>query len=147
MTSGQFDHPTFRDPATGDACAAAGGSEAVLLALGDMHDDCTVTDADARATVRCARKRAGCLAPIVDPAIEGDRRIGCLQSAARCWPGGAAFASAFLARIDHAAQAQHYWAKRGRRLVAGYPHMRLPRCPPAAEQIAVMAARLEAEGG
>ncbi len=44
-----------------------------------------------------------------------------------------------------AAQAQHFWAKRGRRLVADYPHMRLPRCPPPAEQIAAIDARLAAE--
>ena len=40
---------TFRDPRRGDMCAAAAGPEAGLLALGAMHDGCTVTDADARA--------------------------------------------------------------------------------------------------
>ena len=133
---------TFRDPRRGDACAAAAGPEAGLLALGAMHDGCTVTDADARTTVTCTHKRAGCLSLLIDPAFEGDRRVGCLQSAARCWDGNASFAAPFLAPVDHAAQAQHYWAKSGRRLVADYPHMRLPACPPAEEQMAHFDARL-----
>jgi hypothetical protein len=141
-------YPAFRDPCgPRGACGRGAGPEAGLLARGPAHVGCALRGEDGVEVLRCARTEDDCVTSLLDPGWTAGTTIGCLPS---CRPaatnaaatttgdpglgpaaGGAAgrFAERYLVDVDTAAQFEHVWSKRGRRLELERPALGLPACP------------------
>jgi hypothetical protein len=142
-------YPAFRDPCgPRGACGRGAGPEAGLLALGPAHVDCATVIEGGREVLRCARTVDRCLTSLLDPGWADGSTIGCLPSCPSAAAAGDAdrgpaaggpgerFAAPYVVDMDPAAQFEHVWAKRGRRVEVELPALGLPTCPGLEERIA-----------